>query len=354
MTKPIEVVFTFDTTGSMYPVLGQVRAKIKEICARLFKDIPGLRIGIIAHGDYCDAGSTYVTSCLALTDDPEVVSTFVQGVRPTGGGDAPECYELVLRESRLKMGWTADSRRAVVLIGDELPHAPHSNPGRIDWRVELDALALAAIPVYGVQCLGRSHATPFYKELASKSGGFYVQLDQFSYVNDLILAICYQQQDPARAGKFRDEMFSSGHTDRAARRMIDGVMGMRPEATTAGSADLRACSPSRFQILKVPADCAIKDFVLSNDLLFKTGRGFYEFTKTETIQAGKQVILMDRESGDLFEGKAARDIIGLPEGVTTRLKPGIGKKYVVFVQSTSANRKLIGGTRFLYEVDMSR
>jgi len=33
-----------------------------------------------------------------------------------------------------------------------------------------------------------------------------------------------------------------------------------------------------------------------------------------------------------------------------RIKPSSLEKYVVFVQSTSANRKLIGNTRFLYEV----
>ncbi|CDN15770.1 Conserved domain protein [Richelia intracellularis] len=44
-------------------------------------------------------------------------------------------------------------------------------------------------------------------------------------------------------------------------------------------------------------------------------------------------------------------MLGLPEGSTVRIKPNNSEKYVVFVQSTSANRKLIGGTRFLYEVE---
>ena len=85
-------------------------------------------------------------------------------------------------------------------------------------------------------------------------------------------------------------------------------------------------------------------------MTFKTGRGFYEFTKTETIQGKKEIILMDRSTGDMFEGEAARDLLGLPMGTTVRIKPSNLEKYVVFVQSTSANRKLIGNTRFLYEV----
>ena len=57
----IEIVFSFDTTGSMYPCLTQVRRKIETTVTRLMNEIPGMRIGIIAHGDYCDAGSTYLT-----------------------------------------------------------------------------------------------------------------------------------------------------------------------------------------------------------------------------------------------------------------------------------------------------
>ena len=85
----IEVVFSFDTTGSMYPCLTQVRKKIGSTVSRLMKEVPGIRIGIIAHGDYCDAGATYVTKALDLTDDEGAVCRFVERVGPTGGGDAP-------------------------------------------------------------------------------------------------------------------------------------------------------------------------------------------------------------------------------------------------------------------------
>lgn len=59
---------------------------------------------------------------------------------------------------------------------------------------------------------------------------------------------------------------------------------------------------------------------------------------------------MDRTTGDLFEGEAAREMLKLPIGETVRIKPSNLEKYMVFVQSPSANRKLIGKTRFLYEV----
>ena len=44
-------------------------------------------------------------------------------------------------------------------------------------------------------------------------------------------------------------------------------------------------------------------------------------------------------------------MIGLPLDETARLRPTDLEKYAVFVQSTSVNRVLQGGTRFLYEVE---
>src|SRR5204862_7711316 len=95
MSEPlVEVAFSFDTTGSMYPCLTQVRRNVKSTVTRLSEEIPGIRIGIIAHGDYCDARSTYVTRKLDLTENVSAICHFVETVQPTGGGDAPECYEL--------------------------------------------------------------------------------------------------------------------------------------------------------------------------------------------------------------------------------------------------------------------
>ena len=76
----VEVVFSFDTTGSMYPCLTQVRRNIKSTVTRLFEEIPGIRIGIIAHGDYCDKGSSYVTKALDLTPDADAICKFVENV----------------------------------------------------------------------------------------------------------------------------------------------------------------------------------------------------------------------------------------------------------------------------------
>lgn len=109
-------------------------------------------------------------------------------------------------------------------------------------------------------------------------------------------------------------------------------------------------SPSRFQTFGVREDTKIKLFVEDRDIKFRVGRGFYQFTKTETIQERKEVVLRDRE-GNFFTGDKARELIGVPFGTRARLRPAYLSQYDIFVQSTSWNRKLKKGTEFLYELE---
>src|SRR5262249_50783493 len=204
--------------------------------------------------------------------------------------------------------------------------------------------------VYGVQALNRSYATSFYEGLAKITGGFHVPLDQFSYITDMVLAVCYRQQGPEVLQKYEAEVTTQGRMNRGLGRIFNTMLGRAPSASVA-AADLKAVPPGRFQVLDVDADTPIKKYVEDNGLNFKKGRGFYEFTKAETIQGYKEIILMDRVTGDMFAGERAREMLGLSPGETAKIRPTVLDKYVVFVQSTSANRKLMKGTRFLYEVE---
>ena len=347
----IEVVFSFDTTGSMYPCLTQVRRTIKDNVTQLFREIPNIRIGIIAHGDYCDKGSTYVTKHFDLSTDPRAICRFVDSVEATGGGDSPECYELVLFEARTKMSWTSGKSKVLALIGDDVPHGPEyrENTKRIDWRNELGLLLEAGINVYGVQALNRRSATSFYEEIARKTGGFHLSLDQFNQVTDMIMAICYKQAGDEQLQNFEQEVIRGRRMSRSMDRVFNTLLNRRSSRGFA-AADMTAVPPSRFQVMEVGRDTAINNFVRDNGLDFKQGRGFYEFTKPVEVQEYKEVVLMDKDTGDMFTGRRARELLSLPEHGTVKIRPSSLDRYVPFIQSTSSTRKLIGGTRFLYEV----
>ena len=356
--KKVEVVFSFDTTGSMYACLAEVRRGIKEAIRRLKREVPGIRLAIIAHGDYCDAASSYVTKIQNFTEDEDTLCRFVETVSATGGGDADECYELVLREAVTKLMWTPGSVRSLVMIGDSNPHGPKYplNRQKIDWRVECDSLRTEAIRVYAVQALNRREATAFYRDLATLTDGFHLRLDQFSSIVAFMLAICFREEGGDTLDTFEEEVRGGkGGMNREIHRLFNTLQG-RDDRVAGGDKELGAradglvpINPSRFQVLYIPAKCSIKEFVLDNSLLFKTGRGFYEFTKPEVISAKKEVVLLDRGTGDMFTGQEACDLIGA--GGSARLAPAALEKWRVFVQSTSYNRVLVADTGFLYEVD---
>ena len=138
----MEIVFSFDTTGSMNICLQRVRDSLQEIMERLFADIPGLKVSLFAHGDYCDAKSSYVTKYIDFTNNVQELCKFVRETGSTGGGDADECYELVLHQVRTQLNWTPGSQRALVLIGDAEPHGVDypQNKLKIDWKKEVSAL----------------------------------------------------------------------------------------------------------------------------------------------------------------------------------------------------------------------
>ena len=342
----------------MYPCLTQVRREVESLVKQLFKDIPDLRIGIIAHGDYCDAPRTITK--LDLTKDKKAVCKFVRTVEPTFGGDAPEAYELVLHEARTSIDWKSDTHKVLVLIGDDVPHGPsyRQNTKKIDWRNELGLLMEGGVNVYAVQALGRRHATKFYNEVAKKTGGFHLELNQFSHMADIIKAICYKQQSDESLLRFEGKLETSGRMNRSMNQVISTLLGREVTGTFSASREdgLKPVHPSRFQVLEVDEDCVIKGFVEENGATFKKGRGFYEFTKSVKVQPSKEVILQDNVTGDMFTGHEAREILGLPdhstETVSPRTCPALADgKYTAFVQSTSYNRKLLAGTKFLYEVE---
>ena len=102
--------------------------------------------------------------------------------------------------------------------------------------------------------------------------------------------------------------------------------------------------------MDVDRDEAIKPFVLRSGAMFQKGHGFYEFSKPEEIQAYKEIVLMDKQTGDMYTGDRARELAGIKDHVKgKKQQPPPSDKWIMFIQSTSYNRKLVTGTKFLYE-----
>jgi len=372
---PLDMVVSFDVTGSMMPVLAAVRDNLDRLTATIFAadreqggSGPPTRMMIFAHGDY-DATPYQVTSTSGFTSDPAAVSAFIRGVQSVSNNwNEGENYEEVL-DRCCALDWRPDARKLIVLVGDDLPHPPHfpQNTRKLDWRASGRRLAEMDVRCYAVQCAsgGVERAKPFYRELAGfHRFGRYLLLDQFYMMSELVLGIFHAASDDIDA--LRDHEAELLRTGRHNRHMAQAFATLRGEDPTTGGAATAAADPGamvpvaegRFQMMPVREPVVIKPFVEAAGVRFKAGRGFYELTKPESVGLAKEVVLERRATGEFFTGDAARALLGLnPTRATSRISPTaaaqrpIFAEYRIFVQSTSYNRRLMPGTMFLYEVD---
>lgn len=382
ISNKIDLVVSFDTTGSMYPVLSQVRTEVEKFVHTMFSEFSDLRLGIIAHGDYCDKDDPYTIRVMDLTRDENKLCKFVKETQKTYGGDADECYELVLNTARTVINWRDEAQHVLVLIGDASPHGVRypQNTDHLDWEEEAKKLGKDDVKIFSVHALSyyRSSSKGFYKSIAELSGGVYLTLDQFNEIVELIKATCYQQGGEEKLNEYISIIRDNGKLTNSMDRNFRRLKGEKVEETEYSygrtstrkhtsrktsdesvtikeMAELEPVMPGRFQVMTVDENCDIKGFVTKNGIEFKKGRGFYELTKVETVQQYKEIIMQDKETGEMFVGSQVREKLGLqPQtekgGVNEKLYAKDAKEFRIFVQSTSVNRKLIAGTTFLYEI----
>lgn len=297
-----------------------------------------------------------------FTRDQDKICKFIKTTSKTYGGDADECYELVLNNARVTMDWEAGRTKVFVMIGDASPHSVSypDNKLRIDWANEAGLLKDLGVKIFAVHALSyyRGGSRKFYESIANITGGKYLTLDQFDEVVDLIKATCIAEYSEKKLNEFVSVIRHNGRMTKTMATNLGRLSGKsyEPELKKVQRDGLVPVKPGRFQVMTVPVDCAIKGFVEDNGITFKRGRGFYELSKHETVQQYKEIIIQDRETGEMFTGAQVRERLGLqPQvdkgGVKESLSSRDTAEFRVFVQSTSFNRKLIEGTTFLYEIE---
>eukprot|EP01105_Mastigella_eilhardi_P027764 TRINITY_DN875_c0_g1_i1.p1 TRINITY_DN875_c0_g1~~TRINITY_DN875_c0_g1_i1.p1 ORF type:complete len:688 (+),score=119.93 TRINITY_DN875_c0_g1_i1:50-2065(+) len=184
----VDVVFSFDTTGSMYGKLEEIRSRMIATIGGLMNAVPSVRFGVIVHGDYCDSYDSYTLRRFDLCSDAAAVCTFISSIGATDGGDEPECYELALREAR-SMGWRARAKKVLVMIGDSGPHPPSYTDQCIFWRDEAEALAACGVSAFAVH-VGDS-ARLFWNEVAHITGGLmFDNASSLSFLVDMFRLFC--------------------------------------------------------------------------------------------------------------------------------------------------------------------
>lgn len=356
MDNALDIIFSFDDTGSMSSVRRQVRQKINSLVNNLAANIPGIRIGIIIHNDYCDY-PRHIFS-MDFTQDVKQIQKFVDQDSPCGGGDSPECYELALHEAT-KFSWLSE-KRALILIGDEVPHNKgyryRDQIAKYDWKEEANALNEMGVHVYGVQALGNRHAVEFYTMISRMTNGVKLDLSQFEHIPTYLNAVAYHQSGQLETYEASDPSFK---TNLALKNMFNKLRG------GTGTIDAEKIELlSKFQVMTVAEKEKIKDFVERMGCTFQRGHGYYQLIERtadgkanfEEVQANKEVVFVNKSTGEaISDTNWCRGQLGVPFGTKGKVRPlqipEVMDKYEVFIQSNSYTRDLDPGTKFLYELE---
>ena len=112
---------------------------------------------------------------------------------------------------------------------------------------------------------------------------------------------------------------------------------------------LEVVPSKRFRRLRTTAATQIQPFIESKKLAFRKGRVFYALQKKEKVQSYKEIILERRDTGILYSGPAVRRLLGIPVGQDGQISPGNLGEFIVWVQSTSVNRKLLAKMDILFD-----
>jgi hypothetical protein len=134
LSYAVDIVFCIDVTGSMTPILDQVKANalrfyddVQSNLTAKGKNIDELRVRVVAFRDIVADGEAALQESpfFALPSEQAGFSAFVNGLVAEGGGDAPESG---LEAVALAMNspWTTggDRRRQVVVVWTDQPAHP--------------------------------------------------------------------------------------------------------------------------------------------------------------------------------------------------------------------------------------
>lgn len=196
----LDVVISFDTTGSMYPYIKSVREHILSIVDNLFEKVKDLRIGIVAHGDYADIKSDKKVNLfngdiegayysLFPTSDKKKIIRFIEKNHETSGGDTDEFYELVIKKINEETPWRKNAKKLVILIADSEPHQVgykcRSYENNIDWFQQAKTAAEKNIQYDTLSC---GVSSLWRRTLSEITGGVHMPFSEVNKVQHIVVA----------------------------------------------------------------------------------------------------------------------------------------------------------------------
>jgi hypothetical protein len=219
-----DVMFLFDTSGSMGPELQEAKEEMLKVIGNVNATLPDVHYGVAEVRDYpfgevlgeaeLEASSEKPWKLdQPVTSDLSAVQKAIEPLAPFGGGDLPESYGRALWETDTNpnVGWREGAQHVIILVADNVPHDNNLNEGlpesvwakneetglvenpfntheelpgkwgipgtawapstNLDFQTTMTQLALDGKPLEDVDFSGEVGYLPYWEYWASLSGG---------------------------------------------------------------------------------------------------------------------------------------------------------------------------------------
>ena len=170
--KNLDLMFAFDTTGSMGDELAYIHSEFKDIITRVSSENREVntRIGL---NFYRDKGDEYVVRDFPFETNVNKVLKNIGAQSAAGGGDFPEAVHEVLESAVNKAAWNMDSVKLMFLILDAPPH----NEDAAQIAALVKSAAEKGIRIIPVAASGVDKNTEYLmRSMSVATGGTYVML----------------------------------------------------------------------------------------------------------------------------------------------------------------------------------
>ncbi len=212
-----DVMFLFDTSGSMGSELGEAKAEMLAVITNINSKLPDVHYGVAEVRDYSPSRYSFNEEeepgvkpwqlDQALTSDQTAVQKAIEPLTAFGGGDGPESYGRALWETDTNpnVGWREGAQHVIILVADNVPHDNNLNEGlpesvwllnpnpfdtgeelpgtwnipgtvwtpgtNLDFQTTVQQLALDGKPLEDVDFSGETGYLPYWEYWTSFSGG---------------------------------------------------------------------------------------------------------------------------------------------------------------------------------------
>ncbi len=227
----LDLVFVFDSTGSMSGVINETKTRIRNLVRVLDCLIPTekIRIGVVTYRDsrkYDLDNWQYTVKARRLTNDLESVYTFLRRTEAYGGGDIPEAVYDGLRTAIGANNWRARAVRVIVVFGDAPPR-PEDDGLERTYKLVADWHRRGGI-ISAIDTSGEGKLMPEFAEIARRGGGVSLFLENERGIAEGLFVSIFPPEARRRARMEWERLNSDDDADEGI--IIDGKPD-RPDRT---------------------------------------------------------------------------------------------------------------------------